>query len=146
MNTSPSLSHPAVRWHMPVVLAFASVCFAAMWVFFAGATGSTLSWLAVLAAMDLAWFIRKLGWPYKDSRPVVTMLFTAATIALANYWMASVLYSLQHNPNILQALSHVGDPQILFKIRLMNTVTDWFWYAMALFIASMLASRPNRAT
>ena len=129
---------------MPVVLAFTALCFAAVWTFFAATAGSVLSWLAVLAALDIAWFVRRLGWPFRDSRAVASMLFTALTIALANGWMASVLFATNRTLNLWQALPLMFTRENLFKIHLMNTSVDWFWYALAIFLASHLASRADR--
>ena len=127
---------------MPVVLAFASVCFAAMWAFFAYQLQATLSWLAVLAALDLAWFARALRWPYRDSRPIVAMLFTALTIVLANFWLTSVLFASRFS--LYEGLPHIFTSATFLKIRLMNSSVDWFWYGLSLFLASTFASRPDR--
>ena len=141
LATSPMTG---IRWHMPLVLAFASICFAAMWAFFAFQLQATLSWLSVLAALDIAWFARMIGWPYRDSRPMVAMVFTALTIVLANLWLASVLFTSRSSFSLWQGLAQIASPETFLKIRLMNSATDWFWYGLSLFLASVLASRPDR--
>lgn len=130
-----------IRWYMPVVLLIAALAFAAVWAFFSVSLQMHISWVAVLAALDIAWFIRKMRWPYRDSRPMVAMLFTALSIGAANWWMAKLLYGQSQSLNLWNSLQRVSVEDTVLAIRTINAPVDWFWYAAALFLTAILSSR-----
>lgn len=139
-STAPAVIR-TIRWYMPPVLLLAALGFAAVWAFFSVSFSEHMSWIAVLAALDIAWFIRKMRWPYRDSRPMVAMGFTALTIVAANWWMAKLLFGQSQSLNLWNSLQRVSADDTLMAIRMINRPVDWFWYAVAIFLASVLASR-----
>ena len=139
-STAPALP-PTIRWYMPVVLLLAALAFAAVWAFFAVSLQKNISFVAVLAALDIAWFIRKMRWPFRDSRPMIAMAFTALSIGAANWWMAKLLFGHAQSLNLFRALQQTSVDNTVLAIRTINAPVDWFWYAFAIFLAAILASR-----
>jgi hypothetical protein len=77
------------RWYALPLLALGAAGFAAFWMLLALALNRQCSWLAPLAALDMALLLRMAKWPAGVSRAAWATLATAFVIAAANVLIAA---------------------------------------------------------
>lgn len=90
-ETSPS---PAARWptwgYRLLMLLGACIGFVVIWVVLAWSKNNQCGWMAVLAALDVAWILRLAGWPAGGSRALVGVTATAGIVVVANWFIIAV--------------------------------------------------------
>ena len=114
--------------------------FAAAWVLLARWLESQTSWLAPLAALDVAWMLHlarvRRGWP----RTVLAIASTLAIIALANWGIAATEMGRSMGLLPWESALRLGPAYASELIRLANGTAQLAWYAVALVVAAV-ASR-----
>lgn len=90
-ETSPA---PAARWPARafrlLMLLGACLGFVVVWVVLAWSKNSQCGWMALLAALDVAWILRLSGWPAGARRAVIGVAATAGIVLLANWFIIAV--------------------------------------------------------
>ena len=90
-ETSPA---PVARWPTRafrlLMLLGACLGFVVVWVVLAWSKNSQCGWMALLAALDVAWVLRLSGWPSGVGRAVVGVVATAGIVLLANWFIIAV--------------------------------------------------------
>jgi hypothetical protein len=115
--------------------------FAAAWVLLARLLQSQTSWLAPLAALDVAWMLRlgriPPGWPRTGLAIVITWL----VIMLANWGIAATEIGRSMGLLPWESALRLGPDYAWELIQLANTRLDIAWYAVGLLLAGVFARR-----
>ena len=115
--------------------------FAAAWVLLARALQSQASWLAPLAALDVAWMLHlgrvRPGW----TRTALAMVSTVAVIALANWGIAATEIGRSMGLLPWESALRLGPNYARELIQLANSRLDLAWYAISVVLAGILARR-----
>jgi len=88
-NTPSPAGWPTWTYRLLVLLA-ACIGFAVIWIVLAWSKNSQCGWMALLAALDVAWILRLSGWPAGGRRAVVGVAATAGIIVLFNWFIVAV--------------------------------------------------------
>ncbi len=127
-----------VRMLLPVL---GCLGFAAAWVLLARLLQSQASWLAPLAALDVAWMMHlgrvRPGWP----RITLAMLSTLAIIALANWGIAATEIGRSMGLLPWESALRLGPDYARELIQLANSWLDLAWYAISVVLAAVLVRR-----
>ena len=115
--------------------------FAAAWVLLARFLQTQVSWLAPLAALDVAWMLHlgrvRPGWP----RITLAVVSTLAIIVLANWGIAATEIGRSMGLLPWESALRLGPSYARELIQLANTRLDLAWYAVGLALAGVLARR-----
>ena len=115
--------------------------FAAAWVLLARALQSQASWLAPLAALDVAWMLHlgrvRRGW----TRTLLAMVSTLAIIALANWGIAATEIGRSMGLLPWESALRLGPDYARELIQLANSRLDQIWYAISVGLAGVIARR-----
>lgn len=115
--------------------------FAAAWVLLARLLQSQASWLAPLAALDVAWMLQlgriQPGW----TRMGMAMATTLVVIALANWGIAATEIGRSMGLLPWESALRLGSDYAWQLIQLANTRADLAWYAVGMALAGMFARR-----
>ncbi|MDI1254430.1 hypothetical protein [Thermomonas sp.] len=115
--------------------------FAAAWVLLARMLQSQASWLAPLAALDVAWMLQlgriQPGW----TRIGLAMATTLVVIGLANWGIAATEIGRSMGLLPWESALRLGSDYAWQLIQLANTRADLVWYALGLALAGVFARR-----
>ena len=129
---------PLLRVLLPVL---GCLGFAAAWVLLARLLQSQASWLAPLAALDVAWMLHlgriRPGWP----RVLLAMVSTIAIIALANWGITATEIGRSMGLLPWESALRLGPDYARELIRLANSRLDLGWYVIGVGLAGVLARR-----
>lgn len=115
--------------------------FAAAWVLLARALESQASWLAPLAALDVAWMLHLGRVRQSWTRTVLAMVATLAIIILANWGIAATEIGRSMGLLPWESAMRLGPDYARELIQLANSRLDLFWYAVGVVLAGVLARR-----
>ncbi|TWI14034.1 hypothetical protein IP93_00025 [Lysobacter ruishenii] len=135
---SPSPSR-RVPWLSPLLLALATVGFAAIWTLVALYTNRQVSWLAVIGALDMAWMLRLSGWPAGRGRMAAAVAATAAMIVLANWSIIAAHLGGAMGLKPWESITRLGSDHAWTLAQLANGPMDLLWMAVSLATAAWLA-------
>ncbi len=85
----PDHAIPPPRWYALPLLALGAAGFAAAWMLLALALNRQCSWLAPVAALDMALLLKLARWPAANSRRALAVAACAAVIGAANMLIAA---------------------------------------------------------
>jgi len=85
----PAASRPARLFRLLMLLG-ACLGFVVVWVVLAWSRNSQCGWMALLAALDVAWILRLSGWPSGAGRAATGVVATAGIVLLANWFIIAV--------------------------------------------------------
>lgn len=125
-----------VPWFAWALLALAVCGSAAVWVLLSLYSGRQHSWMALLAALDVAWLLRLGRWPSGRLRLLAGVLATAAAAALANWWIVATQLGAMLGLDPLSSALRLGAHHAWTLMRLANGPTDLAWIAAALVAAA----------
>lgn len=114
--------------------------FAALWVLLGVFTAGQASWMAVIAALDLAWMLRLGGWPPGPQRALAGVVGTALIVVLANWGITASHLGRAFGLQSWDSALRLGFHHAWTLAQLANSLGDVLWIALALVIAA-LASR-----
>jgi len=126
-----------LTWTLPIL---GAAGFAAAWVLLSLYTNRQHAWMAVLAAVDAVWMLRLAGWPRGSRRQVAAMIATAATLVLANWWIAAAQIGLELGLTPWDSAARMGIHHAWTIAQLENGVSGLVWALAALALAG-IASR-----
>lgn len=137
-SPSPPARWPAWSWRVLLLLA-ASAAFVVAWVVLAWSTGRQSSWMALLAAIDVAWVLRLSGWPSASHRAIAGMLATAATVAAANWWIIAVNVGAPLGFDPWDSSLRLGLRHAWLLAGMANGLVDLALYAAAVLLAGWMS-------
>jgi hypothetical protein len=136
-------------WLLPVVAAIAGILGTdAVWVALPVGTGRPCSWIALLAALDLAVLLRFAGAPPGRTRVVLAVLGTALAVLLAQWLVVATQLGIALGLQPVASALRLGPSLALQFWRLSLDRLDLAWMLASLPLAALLAqrSRAERAS
>lgn len=122
------------------LLAGACAAFVVVWVVLAWSKHTQFGWMAVLAAVDVAWVLRLSGWPPGPRRAVVGVVATAAIVILANWFIIAAHLGAVMGLDPFASALRLGMQHAWTLAQLANGTFDLAMVALGLLVAA-LASR-----
>jgi hypothetical protein len=126
-------------WALPLLALVAGIAgISAVWVAVAVLSGSPCSWLALVAAIDMAVLLRLTHAPAGRARMLLSVLGTALAIALAHWMLASIRMGVLVGLAPLDSALRMG-PVLAWELaKLALGRVDWVWLLAALPLAAIL--------
>jgi hypothetical protein len=113
--------------------------FAAVWVLGSLYTGRQLGWMAVVGALDIAWLLRLGGWRSGTGRMIAGVVATAATVAVANWWITATQIGAMVGLDPWSSALRLGWHHAWILVQLANGALDALWIAIGLALAAWLS-------
>jgi hypothetical protein len=135
----------ATAWLLPAVTLLAGIVgIDAVWVAIAVASGRPCSWLALLAALDVALLLRLTGVAPGPGRQLLALFATLLAVALAQWLIVAtqlgIALGLQPVPSALR----LGPSLAIQLMKLSLDRLDLAWLLASLPLAVLLAGRSRR--
>ncbi len=126
-------------WALPLLALVAGIAgISAVWVAFAELSGSPCSWLALVAAIDMAVLLRLTHAPASRARMLVAASATALAIALAHWMLAAIQMGGLIGLAPLESAQRLG-PSLAWQLaKLRLDRVDWVLLVAALPLAAIL--------
>ena len=115
--------------------------FAAAWVLLARLLQTQASWLALLAALDVAWMMHLGRVRPGATRVTLAVLSTVAIIAMANWGIAATEIGRSMGLLPWDSAMRLGPAYAWQLMQLANSHADLAWYAVGVVLAGVLARR-----
>ena len=134
------MPHESARaWALPSLALLAGIAgISAVWVAIAELSGSASSWLALVAAVDMAVLLRLTHAPAGRARMFVAVLATVLAILLAHWMLAAIRMGGLIGLTPLDSALRLG-PHLAWQIaRLALDRVDWVLLVAALPLAAIL--------
>lgn len=142
-SPTPSVSRSPVSWllwpYRALMLTGACVAFVAAWVALAWSSGSQASWMALLAALDVAWVLRLLNWPAGRGRAVVGIVATVAMVVATHWWIIAAHLGAAFGLPPWESAARLGLHHAWLMAQLANGPLDLLAIAAALLLAALLS-------
>jgi hypothetical protein len=141
------LPNVSVRaWALPLLGLVAGIAgISAVWVAFAELSGSPCSWLALVAAADMAVLLRLTHAPASRTRMLVAALATALAIVLAHWMMVAIRMGGLIGLTPLDSALRLG-PSLAWQLaKLALDRVDWVLLFASLPLAAILVQPPKDA-
>lgn len=120
----------------PVLFAAIGVLGAtAIWVILALIRDRQCAWMAVVAAVDIAFMLRLSRSAPGAHRALIATLATAITIVIANWCIASTQMGLALGFGVVDSALRLGSHFAWTLTELANRGVEWAWYVVALPVA-----------
>ncbi len=129
--------HPtsAPRWYALPLLALGAAGFAAAWMLLALALDRQCSWLAPLAALDMALLLKLAKWPAAVSRRRLALLASAGVIAAANLLIVAGQVGQNFGLRPWESALKIGPSYAWLLAGMANDHIDLLFYVAALLVA-----------
>lgn len=128
-----------VAWFAPLLVLLGGFGFAAAWVLLAYARNDAFSWLAVLAALDIALLLRmgrlRPGW----RRACWGVAATALTIVAASWGIIAAQVGKPMGLLPWESVRRMGLEHAWLLAQLSNDAVDLAWFGAALLIAAVVS-------
>ena len=134
------MPHDSARaWALPVLALFAGIAgISAVWVAIAELSGSASSWLALVAAVDMAVLLRLTHAPVGRPRMALAVLATLVAILLAHWMLAAIRMGGLIGLTPLDSALRLG-PHLAWQLaKLALDRVDWVLLVAALPLAAIL--------
>ena len=112
------------------------VAYAVAWLSLVALHGGHNGWMALLAAPVIVASLRLLNVRSRASRSVLSLMCTAAAIALANWAVAALPIAQAMDLTPLAAALRIGPHFFWTLVTLGHTPLDWLWVALALALSA----------
>jgi hypothetical protein len=109
------------------------------WLFIALLSGRQAGWMAVLAALDIAFMLRLGTFRAGPTRVVVTLLATLLVALAANWGIASAYLGGSMGLNPWDSALRMGPFMAWTLLGLANGAVEWLWLGVALVIGWWVA-------
>lgn len=126
-------------WALPLLALLAGIAgISAVWVAFAQLSGSPCSWLALVAAVDMAVLLRFTQAPIGGARMLLSVLATASAIVLAHWMLAAIRMGGLIGLEAFDSALRLG-PRLAWELsKLTLDRLDWVLLVAALPLAAIL--------
>lgn len=131
----PDRVAPPPRWYALPLLALGAAGFAAAWMLLALALDRQCSWLAPLAALDMALLLKLAKWPAGGSRRALAMAASAAAIVAANALIVAGQIGQSFGLRPWESALKLGPSYAWLLAGMANDGIDLLLYAAALLLA-----------
>ena len=130
-RSAPDAAARRTPWLGSLLLALGIGGFAAVWIMLGAFTSRQNSWMAVLAALDIAWMLRLGGWRPGPGRAAVGMAATALTVLLANWGITASHLGRAMGLQAWESALKLGSDHAWTLAQLANSGGDVLWLALA---------------
>ncbi|MCF7221885.1 hypothetical protein [Marilutibacter chinensis] len=137
-QTTPSRLQQQLRGGLLILLSV--VALVMLWVLLNLYTGHLHSWMAVVAALDLAWMLRFGGWRRGGARALVGLAATALVVVVAQWFIIATQIGAQIGLTPLESALKLGIHHAWTLARLANGPWELGCIVVAALVA-VLASR-----
>lgn len=131
---------PRVRLRSWLLLLLSVVALVMLWVLLNLYTDGQHGWVAVVAALDVAWMLRFGGWRPGRARLLLGLAATAAVIVAAQWFIVATQIGGQLGLTPLESAAKLGVHHAWMLVRLANGPWELGYFLLALIVA-VLASR-----
>ena len=133
----------SLAWALPTVATLAGVAgMVGAWVALGALAGSSFSWLALVAAVDVALLLRLTHAPPGRARSAVALLATLAIVAIAQWLLAATRVGALVGLEPFASLSRLGPALGWQVIKLSLDRVDWVLLLASLPLAAILVESP----
>lgn len=130
----------AIPWLLPgFALLVGILGMSAIWVMASVMTNRSCSWLALLAALDMAFLLRLSGAPIGPTRVIAAVFATALAVALSQWLIVSTQLGFALGLGPMDSASRLGPSLAWQMTRLSMDPVDWVWLLSSLPLAAILA-------
>ena len=128
-----------VGWLLPVVALVAGILgISAVWVAVATLSDRPCSWLALLAALDMAMLLKLTNAPAGRIRVAAAVIGTAAAVALSQWLVVATQMGISLGMGPLASSLRLG-PALAWQLSKLNLVaSDWILLLASLLLAAIL--------
>lgn len=130
---APSPRRSWISWSLPLL---GVTGFAAVWVMLGSYTGRQQSWMAVIAALDVAWMLRLGGWRPGAARLAAGVVGTSLVVLLANWGITASHLGAMLGLATLDSALRLGANHAWTLAQLANGAADAAWIVAALVVAA----------
>jgi hypothetical protein len=135
----PTQPSSTARIALPALFAVLGILgMTAAWVIVALILDRQCAWMAAIAAADIALLMRLGRAAPGPQRASVTLLATALTIMIANWWIASTHIGVAMGFGLIDSAYRLGTHYAWTLAGLANQGSELAWYAVAMAIAYWL--------
>ena len=136
---------PAAGWLVPGVALLVGVLgMSAVWVAVAVLSDRSCSWLALVAAIDMALLLRLTNAPVGVARSLAAMLATATTVALSQWMIAAAHLGFELGLEPMASALRLGKVLAWELSRLNLGAVDWIFLTASLPLAAILVQPLRR--
>ncbi len=130
----------AAPWLLPgIALLVGILGMSAVWVMAAIMFNRPCSWLALLAALDMAFLLRLTGAPTGPARVIAAAVATALAVSLSQWLIVSTQLGFALGLGPMDSALRLG-PSLAWQLtRLSLDQVDWVWLMSSLPLAAILA-------
>jgi glucan phosphoethanolaminetransferase (alkaline phosphatase superfamily) len=134
-------------WLLPGIALLAGVLgMTAVWVAVSTISNSPSSWLALVAAMDVALLMKLTNAPAGRARLVIAVLATATAIVLSFWLIVATQMGISLGMGPLASSFRLGPALACQLTRLYLINTDWIFLLASLPLAAILTRSPRKAS
>ena len=134
-----SVSARSVNWLWPLMLLIALVAAVLMWWFVALASGRQAGWMAVFAALELAFMLRLGALRQPWLRIALTVLGTVLVAAVANWAIAASYLGGSLGLAPWESALRMGPYLALTLVQLANGAAEMVWLGVAVVVGWFVA-------
>ncbi|MGX5673885.1 hypothetical protein [Thermomonas sp. XSG] len=131
----PDRATSTPRWYALPLLALGAAGFAAAWMLLALALDRQCSWLAPLAALDMALLLKLAKWPAAGSRRALAVAASVAVIGAANALIVAGQIGQSFGLRPWESALKLGPSYAWLLAGMANGGIDLLFYAAALLVA-----------
>ena len=135
----------AFQWLTPAIALLAGILgMTAVWVSVAVVSGTSASWLALLAAVDMAILLRLTNAPPGIWRIAVSVITTAIAVVLSQWLIAATQFGFSLGLQPLASSLRLG-PHLAWQLSVIGlSRTDWVLLVASLPLAAILVQSERR--
>jgi hypothetical protein len=140
----PVPERPLPRWIVLPALIMAVLGVAAVWAGVTMVSGSRAPWFAMIVALDAVLILHLAGWRRIGGHAMLALAVTAATIVVAQGFIASAQIGSALGLRLADALPRMSAELAVLHVCSNAHASELAWYLAALLLAAWLSRAPSK--